>query len=62
MDMRVAIASEGLKALPPVAVTAIATVNNWTISDWLALSTICYIALQAMYLIYKWVRDVLDRK
>ena len=56
--MREAIAGEVQKAIPPIAVTAVATVSSWTMSDWMALATIGYVALQALYLLWKWYREL----
>lgn len=39
------------KTLPPVTLWAL------TLNDWLALFGIGYIILQAMYLVWKWVRE-----
>lgn len=55
--MRVAIANEGLKATPPVTVTAVAWMQGMTLTDAVALATLIYIVLQAGYLIWKWVRE-----
>ena len=49
--MRDAIASEGMKLAPPVAVAA------WTMNDWLILASLAYLALQAAYLIWKWHKE-----
>lgn len=55
--MRVAIASESLKATPPVTVTALTWMQGMTLPDAVALATLIYIGLQAGYLIWKWVRE-----
>lgn len=56
--MRAEIPQEGLKAAPPVAVTAWAWVAGLTLDKWVALATLTYIVLQAGYLIWKWVREI----
>lgn len=40
-----------VKAVPPVTVWAL------TLNEWLALASIAYIALQAAYLLRKWMRE-----
>ena len=56
--MKQDIAQEAAKAAPPVAVTGWAWVHGLTISDAVALATLAYIALQAGYLVWKWVREI----
>lgn len=55
--MRVAIADQGLKAVPPVTVTVLAWVHNMTLPDAVALATLIYIVLQAGYLVWRWIRE-----
>lgn len=55
--MRVAIASESLKATPPITVTAVAWMNGLNLTDFVALATLIYICLQAGYLVWKWVKE-----
>lgn len=55
--MRVAIANEGLKATPPVTVTAVAWMQGLTINEVVGYATLVYIVLQAGYLVWKWVRE-----
>lgn len=55
--MRMEVASESLKATPPVTITALAWMNALTLNEVVALATLGYIALQAGYLIWKWVRE-----
>lgn len=55
--MRVAIANEGLKAAPPVTVSAVSWMNGLTLNEYVAIGTLIYIGLQAGYLIWKWVRE-----
>lgn len=54
--MKTAIAAEGLKATPPVTVTA-ALFAGLTVSDVLTYTTLVYVVIQAAYLIWKWVRE-----
>jgi hypothetical protein len=55
--VRQEIPQEVAKSIPPVAVTAVAVVNNMTLSDWVAVATLGYIALQAGYLLWKWFKE-----
>ncbi len=55
--MKAAIAQEGIKAAPPVAVTAVAWMQGLTLTDFVALATLGYIGLQAGYLVWKWWRE-----
>lgn len=55
--MRVEIANEGLKAAPPVTITALAWMNALTLNEVVALATIGYIVLQSAFLIWKWWRE-----
>lgn len=49
--MREATAAEGMKLAPVVAVAA------WTTNDWLIITSIAYVALQAAYLVWKWRKE-----
>lgn len=60
--MKVEIAQETLKASPPVTVTAWAWINGLTLDKWVALATLTYIVLQAIYLLWKWVREIKSGK
>ena len=55
--MKAEVVHESLKATPPVAVTGWAWMNGLTLSDAVALATLAYIALQAGYLVWKWVKE-----
>lgn len=55
--MKTAIAAEGIKATPPVTVTAVAWMNGLTLTDFVALATLIYISLQAGYLLWKWYQE-----
>lgn len=55
--MRTAIAAEGLKATPPVTVTAIAWMNGLTLNEAVAIATLIYIGMQIGYLVWKWIRE-----
>ena len=43
--------TEALKATPPVAVSAM------TMNEWVAVATVAYIIMQALYLLRKWWRE-----
>ena len=49
--MQTEIRQEALKATPPVAVTGWSFLTDLTLNDWVAISTIAYIVLQAFFLI-----------
>jgi hypothetical protein len=51
------IAQEAAKAAPPVAVTGWAWMNGLTLNEMVALATLGYIGLQALYLLWKWFRE-----
>lgn len=55
--MKAAIAAESLKAGPPVTVTAVTWMSGLTLNDYVLIGTLIYIALQAAYLVWKWVRE-----
>jgi hypothetical protein len=40
-----------LKTAPPLTVWAL------TLNEWVAIATLCYVVLQAAYLIWKWRRE-----
>lgn len=54
--MKTEVTHESLKASPPVAVT-VAWMNGLTMNELVAIATLAYIALQAGYLIWKWIRE-----
>lgn len=56
--MKAAIAGEGLKAAPPVTVTAWAWMSGLDVNDAVADATLIYIGLQVGYLLWKWVREI----
>lgn len=55
--MKQDIIAEGIKTAPPATVTLLATSNGWSMSDWVSLATILYIALQVGYLAWKWYKE-----
>ena len=55
--MRAEVAQEVQKAAPPVLVTTVAWMNGLTLNEVVALATLGYIALQALYLGWKWYRE-----
>lgn len=59
--MRVEITNEGLKAMPPVTVTAVTWMHGLTLNDYVLIGTLVYIGLQAAYLIWKWAREARQR-
>lgn len=56
--MRAEVIQESLKASPPVTITAWAWMNGLTLNEVVALATLAYIALQAAYLIFRWIREI----
>lgn len=55
--MKEAVAAEGLKATPPITVSIVAFTQGLTISDAVGYATLAYIAMQAAYLLWKWIRE-----
>lgn len=55
--MRQEVVHEAAKASPPLAVTTWAWLHGLTISDAVGLATLAYIALQSLYLLWKWNRE-----
>lgn len=47
-------AVEAAKGTPPVIVTATAQINAWTGADVITFLTITYLALQIMWLLWRW--------
>jgi len=47
------ITRQGVNAVPPAAIYAIAYIAHITLDDWVKIATIGYIALQAVYLLIK---------
>jgi hypothetical protein len=54
--MKSEISTEGMKAMPPVAIAAI------TMNDVLIYVSIAYVVLQVAHLIWKWVREAREKK
>lgn len=52
-DMRSDVTVASLKASPPIAAMAF----GLTLNEWVAVATIVYLALQGVYLIWKWRRE-----
>jgi hypothetical protein len=50
-DMTRAVSTEAAKAFPPLTVMAL------TLNEWVAVATVAYIFLQALYLLRKWFRE-----
>lgn len=48
---------QGLSAAPSLAAVLATKVLDLTIDNWLALAGIGFIALQALYLLWRWRRD-----
>lgn len=55
--MKYAIAAEAAKAAPPVAVAGSVLIFGLTVNDAVQYATLAYLALQAMYLLWKWRRE-----
>lgn len=62
MRMNAEVASEAVKAAPPVAVVATSIASGWSINHIVGAATIAYIVLQAGYLVWRWRRDVLRER
>lgn len=52
---RANLAAEGMKAAPPVAVSA-ASVVGMTLNDAVLVATLVYVVLQAAFLLYRWAK------
>lgn len=52
--MKTELAQEAVKGAPAVAGTAYAW---FTLNEWVAVATIVYIVIQAVYLLRKWYRE-----
>jgi len=50
------IANGATKAAPAIGMAA-ASAAGWGVQEWMYASTIAYIALQALYLVWKWGRE-----
>lgn len=55
--MKAEITAEGLKAAPPVAIAAAVQSGSMTLNDWVLISTLVYLGLQAAHLLWKWWRE-----
>ena len=56
------IASEAIKAAPPIAITTAVTVGGLTLNEWVAIATLLYIVLQSGWLVWKWYHAIKDKK
>jgi uncharacterized membrane protein len=56
------LASEAIKAAPPVAITTAVTVGGLTLNEWVAIATLLYIVLQSGWLVWKWYHAIKDKK
>ena len=56
------IASEAIKAAPPIAITTAVTVGGLTLNEWVAIATLLYIVLQSGWLVWKWFHAIKDKK
>ena len=56
------IASEAIKAAPPVAITTAVTIGGLTLNEWVAIATLLYIVLQSGWLVWKWFHAIKDKK
>jgi len=48
--------SGAIKSTPPIAVTAM-SIAGIGLQDWVCFATLAYLALQAAYSIWKWIRE-----
>jgi len=55
--MKTAIASEGIKSSPAVAVTGFAFASGWGVNELVALLTGAYVVIQIAYLAWKWRKE-----
>lgn len=55
--MKQDIAKEVVNSAPPVAIAGSAWVFGLTLNDWVLILTGIYVALQAAYLVWKFVRE-----
>lgn len=55
------IASEAIKAAPPIAITTAVTVGGLTLNEWVAIATLLYIVLQSGWLVWKWYHAIKDK-
>ena len=55
------LASEAIKAAPPVAITTAVTVGGLTLNEWVAIATLLYIVLQSGWLVWKWYHAIKDK-
>jgi uncharacterized membrane protein len=56
------IASEAIKAAPPVVITTAVTIGGLTLNEWVAIATLLYIVLQSGWLVWKWYHAIKDKK
>jgi disulfide bond formation protein DsbB len=56
-DRHADIAHEIMKSAPPVAATTGIVVFGMTLNEWVAIATLCYIAIQAVILIRRELRE-----
>jgi uncharacterized membrane protein len=56
------LASEAIKAAPPVAITTAVTIGGLTLNEWVAIATLLYIVLQSGWLVWKWYHAIKDKK
>jgi len=56
------LASEAIKAAPPIAITTAVTVGGLTLNEWVAIATLLYIVLQSGWLVWKWYHAIKDKK
>lgn len=55
--MKAVIAAEGAKSAPPLSITVMAWMSGLTLNEYVALATLGYIGLQALYLGWKFYRE-----
>jgi hypothetical protein len=55
--MKQDIVKEAVNSAPPVAVAGSAWLFGLTLNDWVAVGTLVYLAVQAGYLIWRWLKE-----
>lgn len=56
--MKAQVTSEGIKATPPLTVTALSWLQGWTWADLLTICSIGYVMLQSGFLIWQWRQKI----
>lgn len=56
--MNADLAEAGIKSAPPLAISAAITVGGVTLQEWVLLATLIYTVMQAVALIFKFIRFI----